>query len=48
MNENNLKKAGVVLAPNLIKKRSFITSTGQVIKEEENPGAIGRYLRTRR
>lgn len=42
------KKAGILLAPNLIKKRSLITSDGRVIKQEENPEEFSAYLRGRR
>ena len=49
MTNENYKRQGVVLADKLIKKRSFITSSGEVIKEDEdNKGEIARYLRTRR
>ncbi len=48
MENQNYSKLGIELSPNLIKKRSIITSDGQVIKEDENPEAFRAYLRGRR
>lgn len=48
MENKNYAKLGIEISPNLIKKRSIITSDGQVIKQDENPEAFVAYLRGRR